>query len=199
VPGYRRLFFPDLDFGYSFNGEFFFAVLMIVLFAGSCLLVRRLKERSLCWQAGLPLCILTGIITLLMVIYTFYEPSSPVFRVLLNAVVGAILGYAALPACAAYFLYHWKQTCGGVSGRDVLITSAIGIIGLGFLLAVLVYMITYIPPPSSADHDNFLNFTPADMLILLFGLFYGAVLLPVVGLIFLVRGLEYRKLSTGSG
>jgi len=194
IPGTKMLFFPESGFMYIFNGTFFYAVLMIVSFAGSVLLVRRMKKRSLRWQDGLPLCFVMGIIGVLLVIYTFYEPSDPARRSLISAIIGAILAYAALPACAAYFLNYWGKTCGNISATIIRVSSAIGIVGLAFLVGLLWYMITYVPPPTSPYHDNFMNFNPADVLIMLVGLFYGAILLPAIGFVFMARGLEYRKI-----
>ncbi|MGD0079754.1 MAG: hypothetical protein ABSB80_03785 [Methanoregula sp.] len=194
IPGTKMLFFPESGFMYIFNGTFFYAVLMIVSFAGSVLLVRRMKKRSLRWPDGLPLCFVMGIIGVLLVIYTFYEPSDPARRSLISAIIGAILAYAALPACAAYFLNYWGKTCGNISAPIIRVSSAIGIVGLAFLVGLLWYMITYVPPPTSPYHDNFMNFNPADVLIMLVGLFYGAILLPAIGFVFMARGLEYRKI-----
>lgn len=196
IPGSKMLYLPDSGFVYFFNGTFFFAVLIIVSFAGSILLVRMMKKRSMYWQAGLPFSVLTGIITTAYVIMTFYEPSNPALRCLAYALIAGILGHAMLPACAVYFLNYWKKTCGSISDADIRLSSSVGILGLVFLVCVLFYAITYVPPPVFPYHDNFLNFTLADVLILLFGLFYGAILLPAVGLLFLARGLEYRKLPS---
>ena len=119
-------------------------------------------------------------------------------RSLISAIIGAILAYAALPACAAYFLNYWRKTCGSISATIIRVSSAIGIIGLAFLVGLLWYMITYVPPPTSPYHDNFMNFNPADVLIMLVGLFYGAILLPAIGFVFLARGLEYPENIPGS-
>ena len=117
----------------------------------------------------------------------------------MNAFIGAVLGFALLPACAVHFLKYWKESCGGISITTIKFSSSVGFIGIGYLICLLVYMITNVPPPTSPYHDNFMNFSQGDTLIILFGLFYGAVLLPAVGLIFLARGLEYRKHTTEPG
>ena len=196
IPGTKMLFFPGSGFMYIFNGMFFYAVLMIIPFAGSTLLVRRMKKRFLRWQEGLPLCIILGIIGILLVISTFYEPSDPARRPLISALIGAILGYLALPACAAYFLNYWGKTCGSISATIIRVSSAIGIAGLALLIGLVWYMITSVPPPTSPYHDNFMNFDPAGLLITLAGLFFGAILLPAIGLLFLARGLEYRMIRS---
>lgn len=196
IPGLMMLYFPDSGFRYIFNGTFFFDVLMIVSFIGSVLLIWKMKMRSLRWQAGLPLCILSGIIATLYAILTFYEPSNPALMPLAYTITGGVLGIAVLPACVAYFLKSWGKTCGGVSDTDIYFSSIIAKLGLGLFVCVLVYAITYVPPPVSPSHDNFLNFSLADSLIVLFGLFYGAFLLPAFGLLILARGLLYRKYPT---
>lgn len=193
IPGLMMLCFPDSGFRYIFNGTFFFDVLMIVSFIGSILLIRKMKMRSLHWQAGLPLCIISGIIATLYTIFTFYEPSNPSLRPLAYTITGGVLGYAVLPACAAYFLKSWGKTCGGVSDTDIYFSSIVAKLGLGLFVCVLIYAIAYVPPPVSPYHDNFLNFSLADSLIVLIGLFYGAFLLPAVGLLILARGLRCRK------
>jgi hypothetical protein len=189
IPGTKMLFFPESGFMYIFKGMFFYAVLMIIPFAGSILLVREMKKRSLHWQKGLPLFCIMGIIAFLLVTFTFYEPSDPARRSLISALIGAILGYLALPACAAYFLNYWGKTCSSISAPVIRVSSAIGIAGLALLIELVWYMITYVPPLASPYHDNFMNFDPTGLLITLACLFYGAILLPAIGLLFLARGL----------
>jgi len=193
IPGTRMLFFPESGFFYRFNGTFIFAVMTTVSCAGGILLVMRMKERSHDWKAGLPLCILTGFISASVVVDTFYEPSIAGLRPLAYSLVAGVLGYALLPACAAYFLFAWKKTGGVLRRTDIPVTAFVGILGILFCSALLVVSITDVPSPSSPGHDDFLDFSPAGAMVTLFGLFYGAVLLPVAGLIFLARGLEYRR------
>lgn len=183
---------------YFFNRTYFFAVILIVSCVGSTLLVWRMKKRSLYWLAGLPLCIITGIIPIFYVMFSFHDPLNPALRYLANALIAEIIGYAVLPACAVYFLKYWKKTSGRLSDADILLSSVVAIAGLVFFIGLLFYAITYVPLPVSPYHDNFLNFTMTELLLSLFGLFYGGFLLPAVGVLFLAHGLEYRKASSNT-
>ena len=195
IPGSPNIFIHEPGFTYMFNGLFFFAILMVASFSASIFLVRKLKKRSLYWQAGLPLCIVIGIIATSLVIFTFFESSNPALRSLGNALTGEIIGYAILPASAVYFLVFWKKTFGNISGNTITISSVIGVIGVMFLVYVLYSMITYLPPQAPIRYDIF-QFTPNSLIALVCAFFYGSILLPVIGFTFLKLGFACRKKPT---
>jgi hypothetical protein len=137
LPGSPHLYFYGPGFTSRLNGNFFFAILMVVSFIASIFFIRELKKRSLPWAAGLPLCIVTGIIALSPVLITFNELSYPLsLKPFTYAIAGEMIGYALLPASAAYFLYHWKKIFGMIPGTDLAVFSSIGCMGGIFLLLI---------------------------------------------------------------
>jgi hypothetical protein len=189
--------FPESGYFYIVGGTLLFAVFMTGSFVGSLILILRLRGRALPVYAALPLCSITGFIAIMYILLTFYEPSIPGLRPLALTITGGILGFAVLPAGAAYFLNFWSGTC-PVAKTYLQLLKGIGILGLLFFAGIIADAILDTPASSSQYHDNFLNFTPAGAALTLFGLLFGAVLLPVAGLVILRYGMKYRSIPYGT-
>lgn len=164
---------------------------MVACFAAGIILVRKLKKKSLYWQAGIPLCIILGIIAISLVIFTFYEPSNPALRPLGNALTVEMIGYALLPAAAVYFLRFWKNTFGNISDASFTVYLVIGAIGGIFLLYLLCSAITFVLSQTPQHYDVF-QFSLGSLIVLLCAFFYGAILLPLIGWVFLKLGFACR-------
>ena len=182
LPGSPHLYFHGPGFTSRLNGNFFFAILMVISFIASTFLIRELKKRSLSWTAGLLLCIVTGIIALSLVSITFYELTYPLsLKPFTYAIAGEMIGYALLPASAAYFLSHWKKTFDNISGTVLAVFSLIGCIGGMFLLLIPGEIIPKIQSQTPRYYDVF-QISLGDLFVVVCLFFYAAILLPYIGL-----------------
>jgi hypothetical protein len=161
--------------------------------AGSILLLWEMKKQLMRWQAGLPLCITIGIITLSLAVFSFAEPSDPVLRLLGLSITTIMIGYAVLPFAAIYFFNN--ITTGGVakSGTKMSFFSLMGLCGPSVLiLSWLMSLYESLTTVQPARMDIW-QFSLIDVLIILLYLLYGLVLLPITGILFIILGMEFLK------
>ena len=196
IPGPSMISLPG---SVSINtGGLAFAFLMAASFCGTLLLIARLRARSLPWWGAVPLACTTGFIAVCSLLAMVFLPAIPPGLQALP-MMGAIPAFIFLPAAAWYLLRDRNAICGGISAFAVRSVGAIGLAGILILAAMVIVPVLSPAPPPSPYHDDFLNFSPAEAVLLLFCIAYGAILLPVAGLILLRQGLRCRFPEPGPG
>jgi hypothetical protein len=153
--------------------------LLLVSLIGTIIFIREMKVQSLPWKAGIPLCILFGVIIVFSALYL--SPWSGTIQIYLGLI--ALTGFMCLPCGVAYLLRDFRGTEFGALRS---LSSATGLFGL-IISAGLVFLFLMTTWMSRLETGFYI--------ILLFGLFHILILMPILGVKLFRLGMDFSKIS----
>jgi|WetSurMetagenome_2_1015567.scaffolds.fasta_scaffold26284_3 hypothetical protein len=153
-------------------------LLLLVSLIGSILFVREMKVQSLRWKAGIPLCVLLGIIIVSGVLYESLQV--PGFQQYFGFI--ALAGFVALPYPVTYLVRDIRS-----SAFDKIhsFSNNVGIVGL--VLSVLLLLLSFL----MSSLSSFVAFL---FLIIFFCFFHVLILMPLTGAKLFQLGISFSKI-----
>ena len=165
---------------------------------GAIQIVREMKKQGLKWVAGLPICVIIGVILVSTVLGSAIVPLAS------SLGLAVILGYGVLPLPLAYLFWNFTTT---TQPEDSEIKSTgdlslvFGLIGVVVFVLLILATVTDVPrpPPSPNDHsDHMFDFgSPLVLFDILLAFIYGAILVPYLGVKIFDLGMRYFGGSEG--